>query len=273
MSNLYLLTLDLAKIAENMSRSEQRLIQLSEVEAWLEESGFERRGEEWLAEAVLVDNLRQEEIIDLRDAMSPAPVMQAPVMQAPVAPEPTVSEPPARFNAQFDMLRPPGKFVLDPVRRKELALMPDYDKLLIPEFLCGLHREVKRNSRRIAKRVIKDRSWQFAMSTESWIHVDDAPGVFQVMQNLVLSSEENVRLYVPIEEMKDVVFDLTNGEDKYQIIRDLFIDGISEFWFCLCVIGGSERWLPGRGHHRVGKGQAKCLHGGAGRGAENACTE
>ena len=139
---------------------------------------------------------------------------------------------------------PKSYYTLSPERRKQLASMPDYDKLVIPEFLCGLPREVRQKSRKIVRRAIKARSWKPALASESFIHIDDAPGLLMSGQNSAFTDQENVLLYILTYELRDAIFESFERAEAYSLERDLRTGGTADFWFSSCTVVGPLRWLP-----------------------------
>lgn len=222
MSQPYIVKLDLQRIATNLAAERGIPVALEEATRWLEEAGFEREGDQWFAEAAVIAELRHGEIIDA-DSYFPGP-------SAP--------------SDYSDEQPPNSHYTLSPERRRQLALMPEYDKLVIPEFLCGLPRKVRQKTRKIVRKAINARSWKQALASESFIHIDDAHGLLMSGQNSALTDENNVLLFVLTYELRDTAFNSRDRTEAYSIERDLRIEAIAHFWFSLCTVIGPLRWLP-----------------------------
>jgi len=222
MSQPCIVKLDLERIAANLTAERGTSVSAAEALQWLEEEGFQREQDQWFAEAAVIAELRRGEVTDAH-----------PILPGPQAPLDYSDERPAQ-----------SYYTLSPDRRKQLASMPDYDKLLIPEFLCGLPREVRQKSRKIVRKAIKARSWKPALAGQSFFHIDDAPGLLMSGQNSAFTDQDNVLPYILADELFEVAYDSFERSEAYSIDRDLRIEGTADFWFSLCTVVGSLRWLP-----------------------------
>lgn len=227
MSDLCKIELDLDRIKDYLAQVEGRAFSKAEVIAWLEEVGFVRKGRRWIAEAGDLNLLRQSDIISVQSLVSKEKYHRPPVFPFPLSPE---IEPPRRTS-----------YVLSESRREELSKLPEYDQLMVPAFMVGLHRDVMRRSQRLFKKVLKDRSWQPALSKEEFVHIDDTPGVLLIHADYSLTDEENLVLYEPNGYVD--LMDMYEDKELPLVLRDLMIEGSNSFWFCLGFVCGFGQWL------------------------------
>ncbi len=223
MSRTYLVKLNLACVAANLANLRGWVFSMERAGDWLEEQGFQRQGDDWIADARLIGELRHREVVEV---------------------QPIDSTPPEPGDLPLELPTHPY-YNLGPARRRKLALIPGYDQCIIPKFLCGKPGDVLQKCRRIARNALKKGSWKPALANEEFIHIDDAPGLLlMTSQRSAFTDEDNVLLNHLTEVLSDIAFDMFEKPDCYRILRDLRIEGTADFWFSLCMIVGNTRWLP-----------------------------
>src|SRR5665213_1842432 len=113
----------------------------------------------------------------------------------------------------------------------------------IPRFLCGHPRNVRRRWKKIVKKLVETRSWPAALEGEDFISIEDAPKVLLLEGGQMDGvDDDNVPLYVVTDVLIDVAAD-----DEYarrDLVADLLLEGMKEFWVCLALLNGVGTILP-----------------------------
>jgi hypothetical protein len=117
-------------------------------------------------------------------------------------------------------------------------------KLLIPEFLCGKEAVVRRHARRVIRRAIVEGGIPQVMASETFIHIDDAPGQIILDHVEPWLTDDHVLL----EPFAEVLLELLRSPDDrngwYERSRRLHWEILDEFWACLIMLAESDRMLP-----------------------------
>ena len=229
MSDAFYLKIDRARLARRLSDVAGRPLTAEDATGWLLESGFSQEGDLWYSEAAEIAMLEQAEVLELYPADEP---------------EGTAG---TEYPALEDQpLATPHAYVLTEERRHRMALMPDYALCTVPRLLIGSAAGVKSRWRTVARRIIRLAQVEAAMKNLEFVHVDDAPGLLVAkLHRGFASSTEDIVLYPTLEVLGDLVSDLTNNKHEYYIVcRQLLMDGMDHFWFCLCFVATGGFWLP-----------------------------
>jgi hypothetical protein len=138
------LRIDLRKLAAHLAAVMGESCAIGDAVTWLHQNGFERRDDFWIGDSVNVGLLDLEEILAIWEIVEPGP-------QA--IPKRTLSGSDMPVKS-FDDYRPRPRPGSTPRQGDEAAL-------LIPKSLIGTRkRDVSLLWRRLARRAIKDRTWQ-----------------------------------------------------------------------------------------------------------------
>ena len=128
--------------------------------------------------------------------------------------------------------------------------MPLPDSYQIPKSLCGLHRICRPKWQRITKRAVAARSWDEALKKCDWIGVDQAPGALLMLGAwTAVEPGENTRLYLVQDLLFDALWMATpTGEEMAVLptVRELFLTGSQNFWFCLSLLPHFNGIMPRR---------------------------
>lgn len=226
MSDILILSIDIERLAANLSILRGRLVGKAEAEAWLQENGFEPSGAHWLAEASVAAMLDNGEILGAKPIDEP----ERRGALVPVSLDSASACPP---------------YVLARQRRELLRAMAGYDACVVPSFMCGTPREVVDRWRPIAKRVIRKGSFEQGMNGVQLNHVDDAPGQLVFLAyHASRPRTPGVLLYPILSGLSQLAYDMTKSRHSwYCVKRQLLLDGMDSFWFSLCfVANGADFW-------------------------------
>ncbi len=226
MSDMLILSVDVERLAANLSGSRGHPVSRAEAASWLSDNGFEPSGEHWIAEASVAAMLDNGEILGAR------PINEA-------------ARDGAMQQVSFESASEIPPYVLTEQRRAQLRAMPDYDACVVPPFMCGTPREVIDRWRPIAKRVFRKAEFGQAMNGTQFIHVDDAPGRLVFLAHFASRPRiPNVLTYPILSELSQLTYDMTKSRHSwYCVKRQLLLDGLDAFWFSLCfVANGGDFW-------------------------------
>jgi hypothetical protein len=114
---------------------------------------------------------------------------------------------------------------------------------MIPAFLCGHPKEVKRRWKKIMSKLLKTKSWGMAMEGEQFIPVERTPDIMLLEGPAFEGGDSDmVTLYVVPDSLGDAA--AVEGYKHWHLVRDLLLQGMQQFWMCLAALGGDPILLP-----------------------------
>jgi len=229
MSDVFYLKIDRIKLARRLSEVAGRPLTPEDATGWLRDNGFSQEGDLWYSGAAEIAMLEQAEVLEMYPADEPEGIARA---EYPAL----ADEAPAT----------PQEYVLTEERRNRMALMPDYALCIVPRFLIGSAASVNSRWRPVARRIVRLAQIDAGTKDVDFVHVDDARGLLVAkLHRGFSSSTENIILYPILQGLGDLVLDLTNSKHEYYIVcRQLLMNGMDHFWFCLCFVATGRFWLP-----------------------------
>jgi hypothetical protein len=137
----------------------------------------------------------------------------------------------------------------------------------VPAILCGRWADASRKWKSIAKRAARDGKWDAALATVEMIRIDDAPGEIPLSHAFGMPRGENVWTCAIVpgiskvaQEVAGDLYDPHTRELWYRVMRDLMLDGMDHFWFCLGVLGRDSAYFPARTSHDDPDDQRRVAH-------------
>ncbi|HET6246590.1 MAG TPA: hypothetical protein VFE47_02740 [Tepidisphaeraceae bacterium] len=135
--------------------------------------------------------------------------------------------------------------VVSPAEGAASAAVPTADPdIVLPAFLVGDLRTVRRRWKMVMRTLLKTGSWAQAMQGQEMLSLRTTEFVLFLDAFSMDSGIDNVfRLTVIPETLCEAACD--DNYARYDLVRDLMLEGMDQFWMCVTMLGDSgPRFLP-----------------------------
>jgi len=129
---------------------------------------------------------------------------------------------------------------------------------VVPAALVGTWRDVKRDWYKLCRKAISTMSWDEALHDAEWVDVHEIKGRFIISECGAGIPEGNLLLFAIHEGIREASYskhcdgEKDDREGWYRCSRDLYLQGLDQFWMVLGLLGASPSLPKGTSYDQEG---------------------